>query len=121
MAVQHTVQAESARASVFYDPKVRGIFFQLLLIAALIFFGYQIVTNTVANLERQNIASGFEFLNTTAGFGIIQSLIEYSEESSYGTGLIVGFLNTLLVASSVSFWRRSSASSSVSRGYRRTG
>ncbi|MCT8973117.1 amino acid ABC transporter permease [Microbaculum marinisediminis] len=98
MAVQHTAPAESARASLFYDPKIRGIFFQLLLIAALIFFGYQIVTNTVANLERQNIASGFAFLDTTAGFGIIQSLIEYSEESSYGRGLVVGFLNTLLVA-----------------------
>ena len=98
MAVQHTVPAESARASVFYDPRIRGIFFQLLLIAAILFFGYSIVSNTIANLERQNIASGFAFLDTTAGFSIIQSLIDYSEESSYGTGLIVGFLNTLLIA-----------------------
>ncbi len=98
MAVQHTVQAESARASVFYDPKVRGIFFQLLLVAVLVFFGYEIVTNTIANLERQNIASGFKFLSTTAGFGIIQSLVPYSETSSYGQALLVGLLNTLLVA-----------------------
>ncbi len=98
MAVQHTIPAESARASVFYDPKIRGIFFQLLLIAAVLFFGYSIISNTIVNLERQNIASGFAFLDTTAGFSIIQTLIEYSEESSYGTGLIVGFLNTLLIA-----------------------
>ena len=98
MAVQHTIPAESARASIFYDPKRRGIFFQLLLIAFLIYFGYEIVTNTMANLARQNIASGFGFLHTTAGFGIIQTLIAYSEESSYGQALLVGFLNTLLVA-----------------------
>ena len=41
---------------------------------------------------------GFGFLQTTAGFGIIQSLVEYSETSSYGRGLIVGLLNTLLIA-----------------------
>jgi len=98
MAVQHTVPAESARGSLFYDPRVRGIFFQLVLVAALIFFGYEIVANTTANLERQNIASGFAFLDQTAGFGIITSLVEYSEESGYGQALFVGFLNTLLVA-----------------------
>lgn len=98
MAVQDTVPAESAKASIFYDPKIRGLFFQLLLVGVIVFFGYQIISNTAANLQRQNIASGFQFLNTTAGFGIISSLIEYSEESSYGTGLLVGFLNTLLVA-----------------------
>jgi general L-amino acid transport system permease protein len=98
MAVQDTVPAESARASFFYDPKVRGAFFQVLLVAVLIFLAYQIAHNTQVNLERQNIASGFKFLNTTAGFGIIQTLIDYSEESSYGRGLVVGFLNTMLVA-----------------------
>jgi len=98
MAVNDTLPSQPARTSVFYDPKIRGIFFQLLLIAVLVFFGYEIVTNTIANLERQNIASGFSFLDNNAGFGIIQSLIQYSEESSYGRGLVVGFLNTLLVA-----------------------
>ncbi|MBO6891460.1 MAG: amino acid ABC transporter permease [Roseibium sp.] len=87
-----------ARASLLNDPKVRGIFYQVVLIAVLIFVGYNIVLNTAANLERQNIASGWGFLENTAGFGIIQSLVPYSETSSYGQALFVGFLNTLLVA-----------------------
>src|SRR6185295_19170291 len=33
-----------------------------------------------------------------AGFGVNQALISYSEASSYGRALLVGFLNTLLVA-----------------------
>ena len=54
--------------------------------------------NTAANLERQGIATGFGFLQTTAGFGIITHLIEYTEDSSYGRAFFVGLLNTLLMA-----------------------
>ncbi|MDH3597185.1 MAG: amino acid ABC transporter permease, partial [Rhodospirillales bacterium] len=56
------------------------------------------VSNTMANLERQGIASGFGFLETTAGFSISQTLVEYSEESSYGRAFLVGLLNTMLVS-----------------------
>lgn len=87
-----------ARASLLNDPKARGLFYQALLIAILVFIGYEIVTNTIANLERQNIASGTGFLGNTAGFGIIQALVDYNETSSYGRAIFVGFLNTLLVA-----------------------
>ncbi|CTQ53847.1 putative glutamine ABC transporter permease protein GlnM [Roseibium album] len=87
-----------ARASLLNDPKARGVFYQLVLIVALVTFGYVIVSNTITNLERQNIASGWGFLENTAGFGIIQALASYSETSSYGQALVVGFLNTLLVA-----------------------
>ncbi|MHA7772643.1 amino acid ABC transporter permease [Roseibium sp. M-1] len=87
-----------ARASLLNDPKARGLFYQVLLIAALVFFGYFIVSNTIRNLEQQNIASGWGFLQNTAGFGIIQSLVPYQETSSYGQALLVGFFNTILVA-----------------------
>lgn len=62
------------------------------------FFAYEIVNNTIINLNKRNIATGFEFLNKTAGFDLIQSLVAFSSESSYGQALIAGFLNTLLVA-----------------------
>ncbi|KZM49874.1 amino acid ABC transporter permease [Labrenzia sp. OB1] len=87
-----------ARASLMNDPKIRSIFYQLVLVIAVVSLGYFIVTNTITNLERQNIASGWSFLENTAGFGTNQSLVEYSETSSYGRALYVGFLNTLLVA-----------------------
>ncbi|MFN0263686.1 amino acid ABC transporter permease [Tepidamorphus sp. 3E244] len=98
MAVQESMGEAPAKASLIYDPKVRGIFYQVILVAAVIWLGWEIVTNAARNLEQQNIASGFGFLENTAGFGIIQSLIDYAETSSYGTALIVGFLNTILVA-----------------------
>lgn len=55
--------------------------------------------NTMENLERQNIASGLGFLKKTSGFNVIQSLIPYSESSTYGRAFLVGLTNTLLVSS----------------------
>ena len=101
MAVQdiaHNATQEPSKASLLYDPKVRAIISQVLLILLIAWAGYEIVTNAVTNLAKQNIASGFGFLNNTAGFGIIQTLIPYSETSSYGRAFLVGLFNTLLVA-----------------------
>ncbi len=80
------------------DPAVRSIFFQAVLLVSVVTFGIYIFGNTAANLEKQGIATGFGFLETTAGFGIITHLIEYSEASSYGRAFAVGLINTLLMA-----------------------
>jgi len=87
-----------ARTSLLYDPKVRSIFYQAVLLFAVVYFGMYIFGNTADNLENQGIATGFGFLETTAGFGIITHLIEYTEASSYGTAFLVGLFNTLLVS-----------------------
>ncbi len=81
-----------------YRPEVRQIAWQVALLALLAFAAAWIVNNAAENLRRQNIASGFDFLDRTAGFDIAQSLIEYSNTSTYGRAFWVGLLNTLLVA-----------------------
>src|SRR5437868_344405 len=81
-----------------YDPKTRGLIFQVALVVALIVLGYEIVTNTAENLRKQNLASGFGFLGKTASFDISQTLIEYRSTMSYGRAFLVGLLNTLLVS-----------------------
>ena len=86
------------KVAFFNDPKVRSIGVQAILLAVVLFLGWQIVQNTITNLEKANIASGFGFLNTTAGFDISQTMIEYSESSTYGDAVLVGLLNTLMVA-----------------------
>jgi general L-amino acid transport system permease protein len=90
---------ERQRVAFFNDPKVRAIVFQAALLIAVFWFGWAIVDNTVQNLRASNIASGFGFLNTTAGFSLSFTLIPYSETSNYGRAIMVGFFNTLLVAS----------------------
>jgi general L-amino acid transport system permease protein len=59
---------------------------------------WYLVSNTLANLEKQAISSGFGFLQKESSFEIGESLISYSAASSYGRALVVGALNTLKVA-----------------------
>ena len=76
----------------------RDVLAQIAVAVALFLAVYWLIDNVVSNLERQNVASGFGFFNERAGFGINQTLINYSEDSSYGRVLMVGLLNTLLVS-----------------------
>lgn len=98
MASDSSASKLPPKPSILNNPTYRAIFFQVLVIGAVIFAGVTIVNNTIFNLEKQGIASGFGFLDTTAGFAIITHLIEYSEESTYGRVFFVGLLNTILIA-----------------------
>lgn len=95
---QEAIHEAPARASLIYDPRVRGIVFQVVLVALLAAGIWWIVDNTIENLRRSNITTGFAFLRGRAGFDISDRLIEYSSDSSYGRALIVGVLNTAAVA-----------------------
>jgi general L-amino acid transport system permease protein len=92
----------SRRAAAFtgflYRPEVRQAVYQVLLVAAVAVAVWWVVNNVADNLRRQNIASGFAFLDRTSGFDVSQSLIEYSNTSTYRRAFFVGLLNTLLVA-----------------------
>jgi general L-amino acid transport system permease protein len=80
------------------NTKLRGIFYQAVLLLFVLWLGYAFATNAIANLQGQGIATGISFLANTAGFSINQSLIPYQESDSYGRVFVVGLLNTLLVA-----------------------
>jgi general L-amino acid transport system permease protein len=84
--------------AVLNNPTFRGIIFQILFVLAVGWLIWSIVQNTAHNLQKANIAAGYGFLERTAGFGIVQKLVSYTEASSYGRALLVGLLNTLLVA-----------------------
>ncbi len=90
--------AAPAKAVFWNDPAYRAIFFQAVALILVVGVLWYFASNTVSNLEKRGIASGFGFLKTTAGFGIIQTLIPYSETSSYSTAFLVSLLNTLLIA-----------------------
>ncbi|RIK88755.1 MAG: amino acid ABC transporter permease [Hyphomicrobiales bacterium] len=95
---QHVIRDEPARVPLIYNPRVRGIVFQVLLVALLALGVWWIVDNTVENLRRSNISTGFAFLRGRAGFDISDRLIEYTSDSSFGRALLVGIANTLVVA-----------------------
>src|SRR5476649_2560676 len=80
------------------NPAVRAVAYQIALVGGVIAVGAYLVHNTLDNLARQGIATGFGFLNREAAFEIGESLIEYSPADTYGRALFVGLLNTLYVA-----------------------
>src|SRR5947208_4315091 len=87
-----------ARPPPWRNPAIRGIVFQVLFVAAVLALDAFLIHNTVVNLRRQNIASGFGFLDREAAFGIGESLIAYSPADTYARAFLVGLLNTLYVA-----------------------
>ncbi|EHY8551428.1 amino acid ABC transporter permease [Vibrio parahaemolyticus] len=93
-----TMSKPSGSKSLIYNPAFRSAIFQIIAIAALVFFFYTIINNALNNLDARGIATGFGFLKQEAGFGIGLTLIEYNETYSYGRTFIVGLLNTALVS-----------------------
>ncbi|MBT7006048.1 MAG: amino acid ABC transporter permease [Thiotrichales bacterium] len=84
--------------TVWNHERFRNILFQLLTIALAGWAGWTLFDNLQTNLSHRGISTGFDFLDSEAGFGIITHLVEYSESSSYKRAFLVGLLNTLLVS-----------------------
>ncbi len=82
----------------WHDPDKRGLFYQAVVLVIVLIVGYYLYSNTIANLKRQNIASGFGFLSKESSFEIGESMIPYSAANTYARALIVGVLNTLKVS-----------------------
>lgn len=89
---------KEASGSFFHRKEVREWIYQILLLIALVVGAYIIVSNTSANLKQRNIASGFGFLSSVAGFDISQVWFNYTNTSTYLRAFWVGVMNTVVVA-----------------------
>ncbi|MEA3358271.1 MAG: amino acid ABC transporter permease [Thermodesulfobacteriota bacterium] len=88
----------SEKVPFWLDPKKRSIMYQIFIFCMVGLLAYYLVSNTLVNLKRQSIATGFSFLQKESSFEIGESVISYSAANSYGRALIVGALNTLKVS-----------------------
>jgi len=88
----------SEKVPFWLDPKKRAVFFQFCSVCAVGLIAYYLVSNTIVNLQRQSIATGFGFLKKEAAFEIGESLIPYSAANAYARALLVGALNTIKVS-----------------------
>ncbi len=92
------IELAPPKVPLWNDPKIRARVIQAVMVAALAWLAYDLYYNASVNLARLNKTFGYEFWNRSSGFDISQSLIPYTNASSYGRAIIIGFLNTLLVA-----------------------
>ncbi|MGD8944848.1 MAG: amino acid ABC transporter permease [Desulfobacterales bacterium] len=98
---EKAIQADTSlpeKIPFWLDPNKRAIIYQIGVLCMIGLLAWYLVSNTLVNLEKQAISSGFGFLQKESSFEIGESLISYSAASTYGRALIVGALNTLKVA-----------------------
>ncbi len=98
MAVEALGSAPRAKVAPWNDPVIRGWVFQVVVVGLVGLLAWYLVSNTVENLARQKIASGFHYLEREAGFEIGDTMISYSPASTYARAIFVGLLNTLKVS-----------------------
>ena len=81
------------------DPRFRAIVWQVVIVGIVAGIVWYLIDNTSRNLAARRIATGFGFLDRTAGIPIGESLLPYDPAiHTYGRALIIGVLNTLKVA-----------------------
>jgi general L-amino acid transport system permease protein len=98
MAVGTLGTASRPKVAPWNDPVIRGWVFQIVVVGLVGLLAWYLVTNTVANLERQKIASGFHYLGREAGFEIGDTMFPYSPSDTYARAILVGLANTLKVS-----------------------
>jgi general L-amino acid transport system permease protein len=99
MALAADTPKDSFRLSMLiYDTRFRAITIQVIvLILVLLGIGW-LVNNTIENLAAKDKDINFSFLFSRAGYDIDQQLIPYTNDSTHGRALVIGLLNTLVVA-----------------------
>ena len=97
-AAKDRVDKRAPRGARLSDPRIRAALYQLVLLLAVVWLGYEFWKNAAANLQARDVASGLGFLERPAEFGVSLSLIPYTETDSYGRVFLVGLLNTILVS-----------------------
>ncbi|MCC8976168.1 ABC transporter permease subunit [Bradyrhizobium brasilense] len=80
------------------DPRVAGLFWQILVVAVAVAVVAWLWSNAVHNLSVRRISTGFAFLGREAGMPIADSWIDYTPKNTYLRAFIVGVVNTLRVA-----------------------
>ena len=80
------------------DSRYRSITMQVIALLLLITAFWYLGSNLMANLRAQGLNISYEFLNSSAGYDINQTLIPYTSQSTNLQAALVGIINTLLVA-----------------------
>jgi general L-amino acid transport system permease protein len=98
LAVPSYAGSAPPRPAPWRDPAIRGVAYQIAFVVLVVGVGAFLIHNTLANIGRQNIATGFGFLHREAAFGIGEAVIAYTPADTYARAFLVGLTNTLYVA-----------------------
>ena len=85
-------------SELWVDKRSRGVIIQIISLVVLFAFLGWIVSNTINNLELLGVETGYGFLAEPSNYDINQRPIEYDSRSSHARAMVVGILNTVIVA-----------------------
>lgn len=75
-----------------------GIFYQVLVVAAVIALALYLFGNMQSTLAARGMSTGFGFLDNVAGFSIGESIIPFGSQATFADAFLVGILNSLRVS-----------------------
>ncbi len=92
------IPERNALSRLWNDKQARSVIVQI--IATVLIFGFfaYIIRNAVVNLEAIGKGFSYKFLTQPSSYDINQHFIEYTSRSTHFRAMLVGILNTLLVA-----------------------
>lgn len=100
MALVSEQPKESFRLSMLvYDTRFRSWTIQIVVLILVALAFSWLIHNLVTNLAAKGKDIDFGFLWMRAGYDINQRLVAYTNDSTHARALLIGLLNTLLVAS----------------------
>ena len=80
------------------DKQARSVIVQIIAFAALFAFFAYMARNAIVNLETLGKDFSMKFLWQAANYDINQTLIQYTSQSTHFRAMLVGIINTLLIA-----------------------
>ncbi|MFT5112168.1 MAG: general L-amino acid transport system permease protein [Parasphingorhabdus sp.] len=80
------------------DKEYREVIIQIIAITAIFAFFFIMARNAVSNLEAIGKDISFSFLWQPSSYDISQHLIEYTSRSTHFRAMLVGIINTLMIA-----------------------
>lgn len=81
-----------------YDTRYRALTIQLFVLALFIAVIWWLGSNLQNNLAEKGRPLSFDFLWSRAGYDIAQTLIPYTNDSTHFRAMLVGLVNTLVLA-----------------------
>ena len=88
----------NAISRLWNDKETRSVIIQIIALAGIFAFFFFMVRNAIINLEAIGKDLSLDFLWQPASYDISQSLIDYNSRDTHFRAMVVGILNTLLVA-----------------------
>ena len=81
-----------------YDPRMRALAFQSVLLGAIVLAAAAAVLNARQALTERGLSSGFGFLAEPAGFALSESVLPYEAQDSVAAAFLAGLANTIAVS-----------------------